>query len=342
MASWRTRLACDRGEAASWRRARKLGHIRKVGSSDRQVPQPWQLEAISTKPSSGQRRAGSITGTADSRACSPARDFDCRVGRRSQPAADSACRREFTAAPGAAERRLGLGLGSDGERRASDFKSAEHQVGVVADDLARVELAQWVERVFDLAEYLGELAELFAEELGAGQAAGLRARDRAARLEDDVVNPAGQRLELGPVARVGQIEERPESQPAFAGVGVERPGEVLLLEQTLKPLQHRSELVRRDSDVVDERDRARTAAKPHEQGLDQPAQAEHAARTSAGRTVANGGGDQGSRRGCPLAQTGEPWRRPTRGRRLRIRRSGSPRPPRRSSRGTRGRRRVPG
>ena len=64
LASMRTRLACDRGAAASWRSARKLGHIRVVGSSDRQVPQPWQLEAVSTSVKPGQRRAGSITGTA--------------------------------------------------------------------------------------------------------------------------------------------------------------------------------------------------------------------------------------------------------------------------------------
>ena len=36
----RTRLACDRGDAASCRRARKLGHMRMVGSRERQVPQP--------------------------------------------------------------------------------------------------------------------------------------------------------------------------------------------------------------------------------------------------------------------------------------------------------------
>ena len=103
--------------------------------------------------------------------------------------------------------------------------------------LPGIELVLRVEGVLDLAEHLDQLAVLFAEKLGAGQAAALRARDRPAGLDDDVVNAAGQRFQLGPVAGIGQIEKRAESQPAFAGVGVERPGDVLLLEQALQSLQ---------------------------------------------------------------------------------------------------------
>ena len=45
----------------------KLGHIRDVGSRDRHAPQPWQAEAVSIKVKSGQRRAGSITGSSSGR-----------------------------------------------------------------------------------------------------------------------------------------------------------------------------------------------------------------------------------------------------------------------------------
>ena len=58
VATSRIRFACDRGEAASRRQARKLGHIRDVGSSERQVPQPWQFDAVSIIDRSGQRKAG--------------------------------------------------------------------------------------------------------------------------------------------------------------------------------------------------------------------------------------------------------------------------------------------
>ncbi len=95
-------------------------------------------------------------------------------------------------------------------------------MGVVADDLARIELILRVEGIFDLAEDLDQLAVLLAQKLRAGQAAALGARDRPAGLDDDVVNPAGQRFQLGPVARIRQIEKRPQSQPAVAGVRVER------------------------------------------------------------------------------------------------------------------------
>ena len=80
---------------------------------------------------------------------------------------------------------------------------------IVADDLSRVELVLRIEGILDLAEHLDQLAVLFAEELGAGQAAALRARDRAAGLEDD---RRRRRLasgsSLAAVAGVGQIEER--------------------------------------------------------------------------------------------------------------------------------------
>ena len=66
----------------------------------------------------------------------------------------------------------------------------DHQVRIIADDLARIELAHRVEGVLDLAEDLDQLAVLPAKELGAHQAAGLGAGDRPALLEDDVVDAA--------------------------------------------------------------------------------------------------------------------------------------------------------
>ncbi len=69
-ATWRTRLALARGVAASVRSARKVGHIRRVGSRERQTPQPLHAVAVSAGPRSGQRRTGSrigstVTGSAD-------------------------------------------------------------------------------------------------------------------------------------------------------------------------------------------------------------------------------------------------------------------------------------
>ena len=147
---------------------------------------------------------------------------------------------------------------------------------VVADDLARIELVQRVESILDLAEDLNQLAVLLAEELGAGQAAALGAGDGPAGLEHDVVNAAGQRLQLGAIAGIGQIEKRPEPQPALAGVGVEGPGDVILLEQALEPLENRGEMLGGNRHVVDERDRPRPAAQPHQERFNEAAQAQQA------------------------------------------------------------------
>ena len=92
-------------------------------------------------------------------------------------------------------------------------------MGVVADDLAGVEQVERVEGVLDLAEDLEEVAELAAEELGPGQPAAVLARDRAAEVERGLVDLGRQRLELGEVARVGQVEER-----AGCGAGRGRRG----------------------------------------------------------------------------------------------------------------------
>ena len=107
-----------------------------------------------------------------------------------------------------------------GRRLGPWLQVSQHQVRIVADDLARIELVLRVEGILDLAEDLDQLAVLLAQELGARQAAARGARDRPAGLDDDVVEPGGQRFQLGPVARIRQIEKRPQPQPAFAGVGV--------------------------------------------------------------------------------------------------------------------------
>ena len=109
----------------------------------------------------------------------------------------------------------------------------KHQMRVITDDLPRIELVLRVERILDFAEYLDQLAVLLAQKLGARQTAAAALRDRSARLDDDVVNAGGQRFQLGPIAGIGQIEKRPQSQPAVAGVSVDRPRDVLLLENML-------------------------------------------------------------------------------------------------------------
>ena len=147
-------------------------------------------------------------------------------------------------------------------------------MGIVADDLPRIELVLRVEGIFDLAEDLDQLAVLFAQKLRARQAAAPRARDRPAGLDDDVVNPGGKRFQLGPIAGIGQIEKRPQSQPAFAGVRVDGPCDVLLLEHALQSRQDRGQPVGGDRDVVDERDGPRPAAKPHQERFQQTPQAE--------------------------------------------------------------------
>ena len=115
-----------------------------------------------------------------------------------------------------------------------------------------------------------------AKELGAREPAGLRAADRAAGVEHDVVDPRSQRLEPGAIAGVGKIEERPQAKPPVARAGVERPCDVLLLEHALKPLRAPRRVAGRHGHIVDDRDRPRPAARPHEQRLDQPAQPEQA------------------------------------------------------------------
>ena len=62
VAIWRSRFAWARGEAASSRRARKVGHIRRLGSSVRQMPQPLQAAASRQGSLSPHRRDGSMTG----------------------------------------------------------------------------------------------------------------------------------------------------------------------------------------------------------------------------------------------------------------------------------------
>ena len=55
-ATWRRRLALALGEAASVRRARKVGHIRREGSRVRQAPQPLQAAIFSALERSGHRK----------------------------------------------------------------------------------------------------------------------------------------------------------------------------------------------------------------------------------------------------------------------------------------------
>ena len=227
VATWRIRFACDRGEAASCPRAPEArAHPqrrveRPAGCRSRGRPTPSRASAL-----------GPAQGRLDDRgrgAAPPDRARRSPDWRAVAQSPDAARPRSRRLAPRGVRRR---GFGSEplARRVGPRLQVPDHQVRIVADDLARVELAQRVERILDLAEDLDELAVLPAEELGPGQAAGLRARDRAAGLEHDLVDLGRQRLELGPIARVGQVQERPEAA-ALAGAGVERPGDVLLLEE---------------------------------------------------------------------------------------------------------------
>ena len=92
-------------------------------------------------------------------------------------------------------------------------------------------------------------------------------------IEHDLVNPRRQGLQRIAIIRIRQVQERPESKPALAGVGVEGPGEVLLLEQGLQPLQDEPESIGWDRNIVEDGDRSTRSAKPHQEGLDEPAPA---------------------------------------------------------------------
>ena len=225
----RTRLACDLGDAASCRSARKLGHIRDVGSSDRQVPQPWQAEAVSTSVKPGQRKAGSITGRSN--------------GPRSR-ASRSPFRHVTSRSP--VPLRLGLDLAAAAmllaradcpcHDESDEGGSAAGWAGTASHGF-KFRSIRWGSSPMTLpglSWFCGSKASLISRKTWTSspyclrrncvrsQAAALGARDRPAGLDDDVVNAAGKRFQLGPVARVRQIEKRPQPQPAFAGVRVAR------------------------------------------------------------------------------------------------------------------------
>ena len=113
-------------------------------------------------------------------------------------------------------------------------KVAGQQVRILADHLPRVQLPHRVEGVLDLAEDLDQLAELSPDELGAPQAARLGTGDRAARLQDDVVDAGGQRLQPLAIVLAPQVQEGPEPQSPLAGAGVHGPRDVARLKEPLE------------------------------------------------------------------------------------------------------------
>ena len=271
-ANWRIRFAWLRGDAASRREARKLGHIRDDGSSVRHVPQPWHVDAISTRLSSGQRNAGWMTIAPTGIPGSDSGLVVCRRPARDSWSAGSIGTSPLPDSPSAANG-PGLGFRRDA-RREPGSEVVEHQVRVVADNLAGIELVQGIEGVLDLSKHLHKLAILPSKKLGAKQAAALGAGDGTARLEHDVVHAAGHRLQFGSIAGIGQVEKRTEPKSTFAGVGVEGPRHVMLLQEVLQALENLGEVVRRDGHIIENRDRPRAAAKTHQGRFNQatPAQ----------------------------------------------------------------------
>ena len=81
-----------------------------------------------------------------------------------------------TGGPLAMRLRIAPAAGVSGKR----LQIPDHQVRIIADDLAGIEQVRRIECVLDLAENLNELPILPGQELGAGQATALRGRDCAA------------------------------------------------------------------------------------------------------------------------------------------------------------------
>ena len=140
-------------------------------------PQPLQAEAIASAPGLGQRSTGRITsGPAGASAPVPRGPIPTGLGRDRLPRHEPP---EPIAVQGSDRARSYPGQRQSGQV----LQVSDHQVGVVADDLAGVEQVRRVEGVLDLAEDLDELAVLPAQELGPRQAAALHRRDRPAGLD---------------------------------------------------------------------------------------------------------------------------------------------------------------
>ena len=79
---------------------------------------------------------------------------------------------------------------------------------------------------------------------------------------------------------------------ALAGVRVERPAHVVLLQDVLQPLEEFGERLGEDRDVLDERDGARRTLHPHQERLDGAAEAEQALAVAAARDFDRVGDEQ--------------------------------------------------
>ena len=246
-----------------------------------------------------------------------------------------------SAGPGAARARPWPGSAGRRHVRREAAEVAGHQVRVVADDLAGIEPIQRVEGVLDLAEDLDPFPERPAQELGPGEPQAGFAGDRPARGVDRLADLARQRLQLGDVAGVGEVEERAGVQRPIPGVGVERPAHVVPLQDVLERLQELGQGLGGDREVLDERDGAPRPLHPHQERLDR-ADAAPAAVRNRRAWRPRPGRRPAVRDGRSDRRVGGPSPRPRTARRPRTRRSGRPRPPRRSTRGRPGRRRGPG
>src|SRR6516165_9823141 len=99
-------------------------------------------------------------------------------------------------------------------------------------------------------------------------------RDRAAKIHHRLEDLCGDRLELGGVAWVGQVEEWANMQLTLGRVSVERPVHLEPLEDSLEPLEHLDQGFGGHRHVLDERYRPRTPSHPHQEGLQGAAEAD--------------------------------------------------------------------
>ena len=259
VASIRTRFACDRGVAASCRKRPEAGtHARDgLGGSARSatVARAGGFDQREPAPAQGRLDHGKLRDRAlNQPVCRLERvglHFDLAAAGQILASGNDIPRRQR-------RRRVGRHLGRQCLPR---LEIPQHQPRIVADDFSGIQEVLRVEGVFDLTKDLNQLAILPAEELGSDQAATLSARDRSTGIDHQVVNGAGERIELTAVAWIPEVEKWPHAKAAVARVGVERPRDVLLLQKPLDSQQGIGKPIGGHGNVVDERDRTGTTAK---------------------------------------------------------------------------------
>ena len=231
----RIRFALARGEASSRGEMRKIGHIRTSGDCERHAPQPLQSRAASIISSACQVSCSVIGVTGLSlAAASSASAVCCALVHGERP------------------------------------QVLRYLPRFERHDLARIQQPLRIEDLLQLAEHIGERAELPAQVRRATEPVAMLAADRAAEQPDLFVQLRGQRLERRPIVGAGQIEKRPDVQLTVPRVAEERRGDLQPLEGVLRVLQEHRQRRRRHGHVLDTRHRARGALQPVERGHKAP------------------------------------------------------------------------